>query len=211
MIADLTRWIMHMMADHGPATVFIGVIIESIIIPIPSPLIIMGAGALLLEPGLSAWGVLPPLLAKVILPGALASTLGAFFAFALGYFGGKPLIDRYQRFLGFNWDDVLRFEQRLVKQAWLMIFLLRALPIVPLSLVSAAAGGLRLPWLGFTLATLAGSIPRCLILGYLGYFTRDSYEGLAGRMNRAESFVSAGIVLGAMTLILWLRRRMQRS
>ncbi|MBI4249508.1 MAG: VTT domain-containing protein, partial [Elusimicrobia bacterium] len=145
MIGATTQWIMSLLQTHGAAAVFIGVIIESIIVPIPSPLIIMGAGALLIEPGLSWSGALSPILARIVLPGAVASTVGAFFAYGIAYWGGKPLIDRLAPFLGFDWQDILRMEARLLGKVELMIFTLRALPIVPLSLISAAAGVLRLP------------------------------------------------------------------
>lgn len=202
---------MNMMQTHGPLTVVIGVLIESVIVPIPSPLIIMGAGAILIEPGLSAVQAFMPILLKIILPGAFASTIGAYFAFLIAYWGGKPMIDKFKMFLGFDWDTVLGMEKKLEGRVSLMLFLLRALPIVPLSLISGAAGVLRIPLWQFGLWTFIGSIPRCLILGYLGYFTRESYEGLAGNLNKMESFVSAAIVVGAMGLIIWLRARMKKS
>lgn len=207
-IGEMTAWIMGLMKTHGAATVFIGVIIESVIVPIPSPLIIMGAGAILIDPGLSWAAAFPPIVLKIVLPGAVASTLGAYFAYGIAYWGGKPVIDRFSRFLGFTWDQVKGMEGRIaVERMGLMIFGLRALPIVPLSLISAAAGVLRLPVQGFTLWTFLGSIPRCLLLGYLGYLTRDTYEGLAKNLNRVESLISAGIVLGAFFVIFWLRAR----
>jgi len=209
MIADITRWIMDLMLAHGAWTVFLGVIIESIIVPIPSPLIIMGAGALLVPAGLSWKEAFLPIITQIVIPGALASTIGAYLTYGIAYWGGKPMVDRFHKFLGFGWEDVLTLEQRLLRHSLWMIFLLRALPVVPLSLVSAAAGGLRLPVGRFTWATLAGSIPRCFFLGYLGHLTRDSYEGLAGRMNRIESLVSAAIVLAAIALVFWLRRRLK--
>lgn len=210
MLGDITQWIMMIMKTHGALTVFIGVIIESVIVPIPSPLIIMGAGAILIEPGFDLPSAFLPIFMKIVVPGATASTIGAYFAFAVTYWGGKPAIDRFGKFLGFGWEDILSMEQRLKKRFAMMIFLLRALPIVPLSLISAAAGVLRLPFGSFTLWTFVGSVPRCLILGYLGYLTRDTYEGLAGRINKLESLVSAGIVIGAFVLVLWLRQRMKR-
>lgn len=200
-----------MMQAHGPIVVFLGVIVESIIVPIPSPLIIMGAGALLIQPGLSWSGALGPIVAKIVVPGAVASTLGAYFAYGIAYWGGKPMVDRFGGFLGFDWEDILGMEARLQGRVPTMIFLLRALPIVPLSLISAAAGGLRLPLGQFTLWTFIGSVPRCLLLGYLGYLTRDTYEGLAKHINTAESLISAGIVAGVMGVVLWLRARMKAA
>jgi membrane protein DedA with SNARE-associated domain len=211
MIGEITRWIMDMMQTHGAAVVFLGVIIESIIVPIPSPMIIMGAGALLIQPGLSWSGAFAPIALKIVLPGAVASTLGAYFAYGIAYWGGKPMIDRFGAFLGFDWNDIMGMEARLKGRVSTMIFLLRALPIVPLSLISAAAGVLRLPLAQFSLWTFAGSIPRCLLLGYLGYLTRDTYEGLAKNINTLETLISAGIVAGVMGVILWLRSRMKAA
>ena len=45
----------------------------------------------------------------------------------------------------------------------------------------------------------------------LGYMTRDTYEGIAGNLNKVESLVSAVIVVGAFALILWLRARMRKA
>lgn len=210
MIGNITAWIMNLMTAHGPLTVFIGVIIESVIVPIPSPLIIMGAGAILIDPAYSPTTAVGPIIMKIVLPGAVASTLGAYFTFLLAYWGGKPMIDKLHGLLGFGWDDVLSMEKRLLGRVNLMIFLLRALPIVPLSLISAAAGVLRLPPLKFGIWTLLGSLPRCLILGWLGFLMRDTYKGFAEHLNKAETLVSALIVIGAVSFILWLRRRMRQ-
>lgn len=199
------------MQAHGPATVFAGVIIESVIVPIPSPLIIMGAGAILIEPGLSCVEAFPQIALKIVVPGAVASTVGAYFAYGIAFWGGRPLIDRFQGFLGFSWDDLTGMASRLEGRMGPMILLLRALPVVPLSLVSAAAGVLRLPPAGFASWTFLGSVPRCLILGYLGYLTRDAYEGLAGRLNSIEGLVSASILAGAFAGIFWLRARLRRA
>jgi len=210
MIEELTLWIMNLMLTHGPTMVFIGVIIESIIIPIPSPLIIMGAGALLIPTNLPAHLTFIQIVFKIIVPGSIASTLGAYFPFALAFLGGKPTVDRFNRFLGFSWDDILWMEKKLEGRVNMMIFLLRALPIVPLSLISAAAGSIRLPLLRFTLWTFLGTILRCLVLSYLGYFTRDSYQGLAGHINAMESIISVMMLAGFFALILWVRYRIRK-
>lgn len=211
MISEITDWIMEAMRAYGPITVFIGVIIESVIVPIPSPLIIMGAGAILIEPELSAGAAFWPIIVRIVLPGAVASTLGAYFAYGIAFWGGKPVIDRFSRFLGFDWDEVRAMEARIEGRVNAMIFLLRALPIVPLSLISGAAGVLRLPAFQFGLWTFLGSVPRCLLLAWLGFLARDTYMGLAKNINRVESVVSGLIVVGAFALILWLRARMKRA
>jgi membrane protein DedA with SNARE-associated domain len=197
---------------YGPWSVFIGVIIESVIVPIPSPLIIMGAGFVLISPELGFIDALLPIVLLIVVPGSVASTLGAFIGYAIGYFGGKPLVDSWQTFLGFNWSDVEAMERRFrAGQVNTSIFFLRALPIFPLSVISAAAGLLRLPLRQFSLWTFYGTIPRCLFLGYLGWGLGETYQGIAKGIDRAETVVSVVLILGVLAAIIWLRAKVRGS
>jgi hypothetical protein len=88
-VAELLNWIMDSIRSYGAWSVFLGVIIESVIVPIPSPLIIMGAGFVLISPQFSFFEALVPILLQIVLPGSVASTLGAYIGYGIGYFGGK--------------------------------------------------------------------------------------------------------------------------
>jgi membrane protein DedA with SNARE-associated domain len=210
-LTEILNWIMDSIRAYGPWSVFLGVIIESVIVPIPSPLIIMGAGFILISAELKLVETLVPILLQIVLPGSIASTLGAYIGYGIGYLGGKPLVERWQRFLGFNWTDVEAMERRFrAGQVNTSIFLLRALPIFPLSVISAAAGLIRLPLNQFSLWTFYGTIPRCFFLAYLGWGLGDAYRSIAVGIDRAEAVVSIFLVLGAVGFILWLRSRVRR-
>jgi len=209
-LTEILNWIIDSIRAHGPWSVFIGVIIESVIVPIPSPLIIMGAGFLLIRPELSFLEALMPILAQIVLPGSIASTLGAYIGYGIGYLGGKPLVERLQGFLGFSWSDVEAMERRFhVGQVNTSLFFLRALPIFPLSVISAAAGLLRLPIKQFTLWTFYGSIPRCLFLGYLGWGLGEPYQAIAKGIDKLETIVSLLLLGLIFALILWLRSKVR--
>mgnify|MGYP001566163354 FL=1 len=211
MISSITQWILETLRTHGAVSVFIGVIIESVIVPIPSPLIIMGAGAILIDPTLSISNSLPLILLLIVLPGSVASTIGAYIGYGIGYWGGKVFVDKFERFLGFGWSNVITMEKHFIEgKIGKLIFSLRALPIVPLSLISVAAGAIRVPIWPFTLWTFIGSIPRCLFLGYLGWLMHDTYVSIAGNLNLIEGIVSGIIVLSGIGLVLWLRMRLHR-
>lgn len=195
---------------YGPWSVFIGVIIESVIVPIPSPLIIMGAGFVLISADLKFMEALAPIILQIVLPGSIASTLGAYIGYGIGYFGGKPMIDRLKGFLGFSWADVEAMERRFIGSGIkASIFFLRALPIFPLSVISAAAGLLRLPVKQFSLWTFYGTIPRCLLLAYLGWGLGDTYQGIAKGIDRAESIISGLLIVAIFGAIIWLRSRVR--
>lgn len=209
-MSDILNWIMDSIRAYGAWSVFAGVIIESVIVPIPSPLIIMGAGFILISPDLNFFAALTPILLQIVLPGAVASTLGAYIGYAIGYYGGKPMVDGWQRFLGFSWRDVEALERRFRSgQVITSIFLLRALPIFPLSVISAAAGLLRLPLKQFSLWTFYGTIPRCLFLGYLGWGMGETYQGIAKGIDKAEGIVSGFLIVAIFALIIWLRARVR--
>jgi membrane protein DedA with SNARE-associated domain len=209
-LADILNWIMDSIRAYGPWSVFVGVIIESVIVPIPSPLIIMGAGFVLISPELKFAEALLPILLQIVLPGSIASTVGAYIGYGIGYFGGKPVIDRWKNFLGFSWSDLEAMERRFkasgIKAS---IFFLRALPIFPLSVISAAAGLLRLPIKQFSLWTFYGAIPRCLLLAYLGWGLGETYQGIAKGIDRAETIVSALLIIMIIAVIVWLRSRVR--
>lgn len=207
---EITRWILDLLRTHGSISVFVGVIIESVIVPIPSPLIIMGAGAILISPEASLPRATADVLRLIVLPGSVASTLGAYIGYGIGFLGGKPMIDRLERFLGFGWKDVGALSRRWSgRRAGLSIFLLRALPVFPLSLISAAAGVVRFPVGAFSVWTFLGSIVRCFFLGMLGWLFADAYHGLANRLNFFETLVSGAIVAGSIALVVWLRWRVR--
>lgn len=211
-MTEILNWIMDSIRAYGAWSVFIGVIIESVIVPIPSPLVIMGAGFILISPDLNAKGALIPILFLIVLPGSIGSTLGAYIGYGIGFLGGKPLVDRWKGFLGFGWEEVDSLQRRLRgDQVKATIFLLRAIPIFPLSLISAAAGFIRLSLRPFTLWTFYGSIPRCLLLAYLGWGIGETYHRLAHGIDRAETLVSLLMIIVVLVGILWLRGRVRKS
>jgi membrane protein DedA with SNARE-associated domain len=89
MVSEITHWITELMRTHGQLSVFIGVMIEQIIVPIPSPIIILGAGAILISPHLSIPNALFQILWIIILPGFLGETLGSYIGYTVSYYGGK--------------------------------------------------------------------------------------------------------------------------
>jgi membrane protein DedA with SNARE-associated domain len=208
---SLLAWLIESIQTHGSTSVFLGVIIESVIIPLPSPLIIMAAGALLIAPDLAWPAAVWTILRVIVVPASVASTLGALIGYGIGYGGGKPLIQRSSRYLGFGWSDAQAMEARLSNGGGWLIAGLRALPVVPLSLISVAGGILRWRLPAFLGWTWLGSVPRCLLLGVLGWAARDAYEALAHRLDRIESLISGALVVAGLGVILWLRTRFRRA
>jgi len=210
MISDITQWVMELMRTHGQLSVFIGVIIEQIIVPIPSPLIVMGAGAILISPDLSVPSAFLQILWIIVLPGTIASTLGSYIGYLISYYGGKALVVRYQRFLGVNWKEIENLEKRFQgKKEAMSIFFSRAIPVFPISLVSIFAGLLHVPVRPFTFYTFLGSIFRCLFLGFVGWWIGATYEKVATQLDSVETIISILmlIVMGGVLGYLYYKFR----
>jgi membrane protein DedA with SNARE-associated domain len=212
MISDITQWIMELMRTHGQLSVFIGVIVEQIIVPIPSPLIVMGAGALLISPGLSIPSALLQILWIIVLPGSIASTLGSYIGYLISYYGGKALVVRFQRFLGVDWKEIENLEKRFQgKKEALSIFFSRAIPIFPISLVSVFAGLLRIPIRPFTFYTFLGSIFRCLFLGFVGWWIGATYEKVATQLDSVETIISILMLIVMSGVLGYLYYKFRKS
>ena len=212
LISEITRWIMELMRTHGQLSVFIGVMIEQIIVPIPSPLIVMGAGAILILPGLSIPHAFLQILWIIVLPGAIASTLGSYIGYMISFYGGKALVLRFQRFLDVDWDQIERLEKRFQgKKEALSIFLSRAIPVFPISLVSIFAGLLRVPIKPFTIFTFLGSIFRCFFLGFFGWWIGATYEKAATHLDSVETIVSISMLIGMFIAFGYLYNKFRRK
>jgi membrane protein DedA with SNARE-associated domain len=188
---------MELMRSHGQLSVFIGVIIEQIIVPIPSPLIVMGAGAILISPEFSVPKAFLQILWIIVLPGTIASTLGSYIGYLISYYGGKALVTRYQRFLGVDWKEIENLESRFRgKREALTVFFARAIPVFPISLVSIFAGLLHVPIRPFTFYTFVGSIFRCFLLGLVGWWIGATYEKAATQLDSVETIISILMLIG---------------
>jgi len=212
MISEITDWIMELMRANGQLSVFIGVMIEQIIVPIPSPLIIMGAGAILVSPGLSIPNAFLQILWIIVLPGSIASTLGSYIGYMISYYGGKALVLRLQRFLDVDWEEIEHLEKRFQgKKEAIAIFFSRAIPIFPISLVSILAGLLRVPLKPFTVYTFLGSTFRCFFLASVGWWIGATYEKVATRLNSAETLVSILMLIGMVGVLAYLYYKLRRK
>jgi membrane protein DedA with SNARE-associated domain len=192
------EYIMELIRNTGSLGVFVGVLIESMIAPIPSPLIIMAAGFIMLPANASFFGILIPLIFTITLPGAIASTLGSYIGYGIGYYGGKPLIKRFEWLLGVSWDELDKAAKHFQKgiKDEVMIFLARAIPIMPLSVFSALSGVLRFEIKKFTLFTFLGTLVRIFILGIIGWIMGSAYAQMAQSIDSME--IIGYIILAAM-------------
>ncbi len=205
-LSERAIWALH---NYGTTAVFVATAVESVLVPIPTPPFVMGAGAFLIPQELSWRQALLPMLLKVALPGAAGTALGSLVIFGLCFWGGRRAIERYGRFFGLSWDSVQKINARLSGQVEVAVLATRAIPMFPISVISAAAGVLRMNAVSFTWWTFAGSVLRYMMLGYAGFLTRNSYDLAQGHVSHAQRGLALGIglTLAAVGMYLWKRRK----
>lgn len=188
----------------GYLGVTLWVAIESVIIPIPSELIMPFAGFLAANPGSiepltgTRWSV--PLL---VLFATIGSLTGALFAYGVGYIGGRPILVRWGRYLRFTDADLERTERFFERWGAAAAFLGRLVPVIR-SLVSFAAGVGRMPLPSFVLFTVLGSIPWNTLMIGGGYLLGDNWSIVEAFLSQYQYVVIALLALGGLAWI-WAR------
>ena len=194
----LTNTIFEYIRLHGVASVILGGLVEQVIVPIPSPIIPMAAGFLLVSPGAVSLKLFWDIFLKAALPFAIGSTLGSTMVYLASWYGGKWAIDKFHKWIGFDWEDIEGLTKKYFTgkstDEWL-IFLFRAIPMVPSVLISAACGVIRTkPW-SFYPFTFLGLLVRGIVLGFLGWKSGDALFKLAEGLDKGEMVLSIIILL----------------
>jgi membrane protein DedA with SNARE-associated domain len=198
----------------GYLGVALWVAIESVVIPIPSELVLPFAGFLVgegrsIEPLTHQVWSLP----LVTIAGTIGATIGALVAYAVGFYGGRPVFERWGRFIGVTPDDVDRTEAFFAKHGQAASFWGRMLPVVR-SLVSFGAGVGRMPLGPFVLFTALGSLPWTFMLVFVGMQLGANWAAIGDWLSRFE-YLIAGIVAIVIIAFVWIRvvkpRRQRRS
>ncbi len=133
-------------------------------------------------------------LIAVIIVATLAEVLGSLAGYLIGYFGGRPLVDRVGKYVLLTHKDLDRAEAWFARRGEPVVLFGRFIPLLR-SLVSFAAGLGEMAMAKFLAFTVIGCAIWCTILTSVGYGLGSSYQ----RVLKAFSF--AGYVAGALVLI----------
>lgn len=154
--AALSNEILKVVNKFGDAGLFIAMFFESSIVPIPSEVIIVWAGAIGLP------------LASILIFGSLGSTLGGIVGYSLGKYAAMPVILKFGRLILIKPHHIHKAEAFAKKYGTFSVLIGRLIPIVPFKVFSIAAGITNIPFIPFVLCTLIGVLPRILILALFG-------------------------------------------
>jgi membrane protein DedA with SNARE-associated domain len=162
----VTNWL-----DWGYLGIFLLMVLENIIPPVPSE-VIMSLGGIAAGQGRMDFTLL-------VLVGTLGCIFGNLFWYEIGARFGyqrlKPAIDRWGRWLTMDWEDVEKLRAFFDRWGGATVFVFRFMPIGR-TVISIPAGLLHMPRGRFILYTAAGSAVWNTVLVGVGYWLGTNFE-----------------------------------
>jgi membrane protein DedA with SNARE-associated domain len=208
MIEKIISWlagiIIAVISAGGYAGVVLLMAIESACIPLPSEIIMPFAGYLVHT------GRFQLLWAATA--GALGCNLGSVIAYEIGCYGGRPLVEKYGRYIWLSRHDLEMAERFFNRFGSAAVFIGRLLPVIR-TFIALPAGLARMPRLRFHVYTFLGSWPWCFGLAWVGMKLGEQWETdprLRQWLHRLDAVIVIVILVAAVLFVRshW-RNRMQ--
>jgi len=175
---QIVFFLQNLFTTIGWAGVVVAMAIESACIPLPSEVTMPLAGWMLIQAqGLPMWHVL-----WAGFYGALGCTIGSVIMYWIGAKGGRPLLERYGKYVLISAHDIEIADHWFEKYGEATAFFSRLLPIVR-TFISLPAGIARMNFTKFTVLTFLGSFVWCVILAWAGYTVGEHWQEVRDAMR----------------------------
>ena len=210
-VAGVTSFFTSLIGDHGLYAVFLLMAIDAVL-PAASELVMVYAGALAAGAFTSqhvdlfgtrisehAWAYV-----AMALAGTLGYLVGSIAGWAIGLYGGRPLLERRGRWFHLGGDKLDRAERWFERWGELAVFIGRVTPVVR-SFISIPAGIFRMRFWRYTILTLVGSAAWCFAFAGAGWGLGRSYETFHHDFRFADYAIVAGIL--ALLVVFVVRRK----
>lgn len=191
----------------GYIGVAFAVALETIVAPIPSEVILPMAGWKVSQSAADP-AVVEPLtglgwnLFVAVAAATIGSVVGALAGYAIGAWGGRPLLDRYGRYVAIGPDDLARADRWFARWGnWAVLFG-RMVPLVR-TFVSYPAGIARMPVGRFIVFSTLGSIPWNFALIYAGLLVGEQYPAIERALRPYELAIYAVVLVAVVALVIW--------
>jgi len=196
-------------ADYGYLAIFLLVALGSACIPIPSEIVLLFGGALASETFATEFLTDPSKqvnLVAVVIVALAGGMVGSWLGFWMGYAGGRPLIDRWGRYLLFRPHEVDRAHEWFERHGEALVFFGRLVPLLR-AFVSLPAGIAKMDLRKFSLFTFLGILPWTVGFTVAGYYLGEQWL-LVEQWFRPLA-VLAGVILVA-GVVWWITKRLRQ-
>jgi len=197
-IAALSGFVISVISAGGYLGIVALMAIESACIPLPSEVIMPFSGYLVYTGRFH--------LLWVATMGALGCNLGSAIAYAVGYYGGRPLVEKYGSYVLLSRHELDWTERFFARHGSITVFISRLLPVVR-TFIALPAGVARMPQLRFHVYTFVGSWPWCLGLAYIGMKLGERWDSdprLKTWFHRFDAVILL-LIIAAIGIFVWSR------
>jgi len=198
----LTNWIVGVVNAIGYPGIFLLMIIEGILTPIPSEFIMPFAGYLASQGRLN--------IGLVIAVGTAGAAIGNVVAYHIGARVGRPLIARYGRFIRLGEDDLEWAESWFARYGSLGVLLGHAVPGVR-SIISFPAGIGRMDLRRFVVFSTIGAAIWNTVLVVAGYYLLERWTLFAEATDNVDIYVVLAVLAVLIAYIAWRKSRLRAS
>ncbi len=202
-LVAVSAFIIQIISTTGYPGIMLLMAIESACIPLPSEIIMPFSGALAVPAVAAEYSRHPFSVFWVATWGAIGCNLGSVLAYEVGYFGGRPLIERWGRYILLSERELDLSDRFFQRFGGITVFVARLLPVVR-TFIALPAGIARMPRLRFHIYTFVGSWPWCFMLAYVGMRLGAKWESdprLKMWFHRFDAIIGAVLVLGVAWFI----------
>lgn len=195
-IAALAAFVIAVISKAGYLGLVVLMAIESACIPLPSEIIMPFAGYLVYTGQFNLFWAATA--------GAIGCNLGSLIAYEIGFYGGRPLIEKYGSYLLMNRHDLDLADRFFHKFGSAAVFVGRLLPVVR-TFIALPAGVARMPRLRFHVYTFVGSWPWCFALAWIGLKLGERWH-TDPRLSHWLHRLDAVIVVLLLVVVIWFVR-----
>ncbi|MDI3339818.1 MAG: DedA family protein [Sphaerobacter sp.] len=195
----MSEWTLNILETLGYLGLGLVLVLENVFPPIPSELVLPLAGFMVGRGQMNLWAAV-----GVATAGAYT---GALILYALGRWGGRPLVLRYGYILRIDEKALERADSWFARWGDWVVLVARVVPIAR-SVVSVPAGTTQMPLLRFSILTIAGTTVWNSILIWAGKLLGENWELVSRWVSTYSNVVAALIAVAALAggLYLVLRR-----
>lgn len=182
----MSNFVCNLIYNYGLFGMFLGMILESVIIIIPSELILATGGILASRNIFSFWGA--------FLTGLIGSVFCAVIIYFMGYFGGHAFVKKYGKYFFMKESDIDYSNGFFKKYGLISCLIGRNFPIVR-TLISLPIGIMRLSFIKFLIYTTIGSIPWTFVFVFVGYKLGSNWTIMKDYIGRLKFPITILIIV----------------
>jgi len=176
--------------------------IESACIPLPSEIIMPFSGYLVYTGRFDLWAV--------GVAGAIGCVAGSMVAYWVGMYGGRPVIEKYGRYVLISQHDLDLAERWFARRGELIVFTSRLLPVIR-TFIAFPAGVAKMNLTRFIVYTFLGSLPWCLGLAYAGQKLGEQWDKNDALKTWFHRFDFVIGIIGVAAVVWWVWRHVNNA